>query len=76
MKSINITDFRANLLKYLKIAQHGEVLNITSNGQTLATITPPTEQKDDAKRKLKAIAKNAHIGDIISPINEEWDSMQ
>ena len=73
---INITDFRANLLKYLKLAQLGEEIVITSKGKPLVNITPPTEQKEMALKKLKNIAKTAMIGDVITPINNNWDAME
>ncbi len=76
MKNISITELRANLLKYLKIAQHGEQINITSKGILLATLNPPVAQKNMAKDKLKVLAKTAVIHDIISPIEDVWDVMK
>ena len=73
MQTINISDFRANLLKYLEIANSGEQISVTTNGKILATITPPTNQKEFAKQKLKALASTAKIHDIISPTCCEWD---
>lgn len=73
---INITDFRANLLKYLKMTQSGQEISITSNGKILANITPPTKQKNDAIDKLNELAKTAQIGDITSPIDMKWDAAQ
>ncbi len=75
MQTINISDFRANLLKYLEMANSGEQISITSNGRLLATITPPVKQKDQAKKQLKALAAKAKIHDVISPTNEEWDTL-
>ncbi|MEP4485967.1 MAG: type II toxin-antitoxin system prevent-host-death family antitoxin [Halioglobus sp.] len=74
MQTINISEFRANLLKYLELANTGEAISVTSNGRTLATVTPPTNQKEDARNKLNAIAQNAEIGDIVSPLDEVWDA--
>jgi len=45
MQTINISEFRANLLKYLEIANSGEQISVTSNGKLLATIMPPTNKK-------------------------------
>ena len=73
---VNITDFRANLLKYLKLAQLGQEITVTSNGKVLANVTPPVEQKSAALKKLKSLAKTAKIGDITSPINDSWDAMK
>lgn len=75
MQTINISDFRANLLKYLEKANSGELISVTSNGKLLATITPPANQKELARQKLKTIASTAKIHDISSPINCEWDAL-
>jgi len=74
MQTINISDFRANLLKYLEIVNHGEQLSITSNSKVLATIIPPIDQKKQAKQKLKELANTAKIEDITSPIDVEWNA--
>lgn len=76
MKKVNITNFRANLLKYLNLVQLGEVITITSKGEILATISPPSEQKIEARRKLDDLAKTAEINDVISPIGENWNALQ
>ncbi len=75
MQTINISDFRANLLKYLEIANSGEQISITSNGRQLATISAPIQQKDAAKKQLKALAAKAKIYDVTTPVNEDWDAM-
>jgi len=76
MQTVNISDFRANLLKYLETAQSGEEFTITSNGKLLATITPPAQQKTLAKKQLKELSNSAKLHDIVSPIGSEWDAMQ
>ena len=75
MLTINISDFRANLLKYLETANSGEQISVTSNGRLLATITPPSNQKELAKQKLKALASTAKVHDILSPTDCEWDAL-
>jgi prevent-host-death family protein len=75
MKTINISEFRANLLKYLEIANTGQEISITSNGKLLATVSPPVNQQLTAREKLAAIGATAHIGNIVSPAGVEWDAM-
>lgn len=75
MENVNISEFRANLLKYLKKAQHGEQINISSNGELLATITPPIALQSAAKDKLKKLAKTSVIHDVVGPFDEKWDAM-
>ena len=74
MLTINISDFRANLLKYLEIANSGEQISVTSNGKLLATITPPANQKELVKQQLRTLASTARIHDITSPTDCEWDA--
>lgn len=76
MKNVSISEFRANLLKYLKIVQHGEQLNVTSKGTPLATLTPPISQHNSSKAKLKKLAKTAIIHDVLSPTGDTWDAMK
>ena len=75
MHTINISDFRANLLRYLEIANSGEQISVTSNGKLLATITAPSNQKELAKQQLQTLAAKAKLHDVTSPTECEWDAM-
>ncbi|MES9858604.1 MAG: type II toxin-antitoxin system prevent-host-death family antitoxin [Sedimenticola sp.] len=76
MKNVSISEFRANLLKYLKIVHHGEQLNVTSKGTPLATLIPPISQYDTSRAKLKKLAKTAIIHDVLSPTGDSWEAMK
>jgi len=76
MKSVSISEFRSNLLKYLKIAQQGERICVTSKGRPLATPTPPVSQHTAAKAKLKKLAKTAVVHDVLSPTGDSWDALK
>jgi|TARA_R110000868_G_scaffold158377_5_gene386452 prevent-host-death family protein len=76
MQTINISDFRANLLKYLEVANSGEQILVTSNGKLLASITAPEDKKEIAKKQLGSLATTAKIHDIITPTGSEWDVSQ
>lgn len=76
MKNVSISELRANLLKYLKLVQHGERINVTSKGTPLATLTPPVSQHNAAKAKLKKLAKTAAIHDVVTPTGESWDALK
>ncbi len=76
MQNINISDFRANLLTYLQKAHDGEELTVTSHGEVLATILPPIDKREKAKKMLNALSKTAVIGDIVSPTKNDWKSMK
>jgi len=74
MHTVNISDFRANLLKYLEKANSGEIINVTTNGKLIATITPPINQKQQAKEQLALLAKSAKVMDVVAPTDSEWDA--
>jgi len=76
MKSVSISEFRANLLKYLKLVQQGEPINVTSKGNVMASLTPPASLQDAARAKLDALAATAVIHDVTSPIDETWEASQ
>ncbi len=75
METVNISELRANLLSYLKKAKQGSEIVITSHGETLATIVPPADKNQQAKAKLKLLAKSAVIGDIVSPADDTWNAL-
>jgi prevent-host-death family protein len=76
MKVIPISDFRANLLKYLNLANQGEEMIITSKGIELATLKAPKTKHEKAREQLKEMSKNIKLGDIVSPIDVQWDAMK
>ncbi|RDH86774.1 MAG: type II toxin-antitoxin system prevent-host-death family antitoxin [endosymbiont of Escarpia spicata] len=76
MKNVSISEFRANLLKYLRVVQNGEQLNVTSKGTPLATLTPPVSQHKTSRAKLRKLANTAIIHDVLSPIDDSWDAMK
>ena len=76
MKNVSISEFRANLLKYLTLVQRGEQINVTSKGNLMATLTPPVSQQDAARVKLDKLAETSVIHDVISPIEDDWDALK
>ena len=76
MLQVNISEFRTNLLKYLKSVQHGEPISVTSKGNLLATVIPPVNQRDAAKAELAKLAQTARIHDVVSPLDADWDVME
>lgn len=76
MQTVNISEFRANLLKYLEVANTGESITVTSNNRLLATITPPQAQKVQAQSQLASLAANAKVDDVLTPIEDEWDALR
>lgn len=76
METVNISDLRANLLKYLEKANSGQHITVTSNGKVLATLSPPVEQREAAKNQLRALSETARIHDVTGPIDVDWEAAQ
>ncbi len=73
MKSIKASEFKAKCLKLMdQVAETGETLVITKNGNPVAELRP-------AKRRLDSLF-GAHKGlieikgDIIAPLDEDWEA--
>ena len=74
MKTVSISELRANLLKYLGEAQRGERIDVTSKGVVLATLVAPVGEREAARMRLEELAACATIGDVVSPIDERWEA--
>lgn len=75
MKTIKASEFKAKCLKIMdEVAATGEPVIITKNGVPITELIP-------AKRRAKTLlgSQKGSIrikGDIISPIDVEWDALQ
>jgi prevent-host-death family protein len=67
-------EFKAKCLKLLdKVAEKRETLVITKHGKPVAQLTPiPTQENIVGSMKGSVL----WMGDIISPIDVEWDAMK
>ena len=74
MRSINVTELRNHLPKYLSSVRRGQEILITLHGEVIARILPPANTRENAQRQLRVLRKHAKIGDVISSINEKWDA--
>lgn len=76
MKTIAVSQLRANLMKVLGQIEKGGSIVITSRGRPVAQLSPPLEVTEDARQCLAQLAQTATIGDIVSPLNEPWEAAQ
>ena len=74
MKTVSISELRANLLRYLTRVQSGERIEVTSKGTVLATLVPPVGEREAARSRLDELAASASIHDVVAPIGEEWEA--
>ncbi len=76
MQKVAVSEFRANLVHFLKIVEKGEVITLTSRGNEVAKIVPPDDKSKNARSVLKKLSRTAIIGDIVSPIENEWEVLK
>ena len=73
MKTIKASEFKAKCLKLMdEVAESGETLVITKNGEPVAELSPvrkPVKTLFGAHKGMIEIK-----GDIISPIDVEWEA--
>lgn len=74
MQKVNVTDFRQHLQGYLKLVRDGEPIQITLHGQIVARLIPETDVTEEAQVALAKIRETATVGDLISPIDAEWEA--
>jgi len=76
MEKIGVSTLRENLSIFLKKVQKGQVVTITSRGHEMARLVPVEDKKEKSREFLLKLGKNSTIGDILSPIDEEWEAMK
>jgi len=68
-------EFKAKCLKLLdQVAEKRETLVITKHGKPVAQLVPMPVKQTDIVGSMKGSV--TILGDIISPIDVEWDAMK
>ena len=76
MEKVAVSEFRANLVGFLKRVEKGEIIALTSRGHEVAKIIPPDNKSENARNALKKLRKTAIIGNVLSPIEDEWEVLK
>jgi prevent-host-death family protein len=72
MESIGVSKLRENMVLFLNRVRQGESITITSRGTEIAMLIPIRKEKEVSRNALKQLRKTAVVGDVVSPIEEEW----
>lgn len=72
MNSVAVSQFRADILLFLKKVMHGEEVTITARGKEVAMLVPPQNKRQKARKALKDLQKVCKIGDVTSPVQASW----
>ena len=75
METIGVSKLRENLLSYINKVQQGEAIIITSHGNEIAMLVPVKKETEASRNALKELRKTAQVGDVVSPIEEEWEAV-
>ncbi len=76
MKVMKASEFKAKCLAVMdEVAQTGQGVVVTKNGKPVVELVP---HKPKTKRGLFGLLKGDLVikGDIMSPIDVEWDAMK
>ena len=76
MEKIGISELRANLTVFLRKVEQGKVITITLRGVEVAQLVPPEYTQESARKTLAQLRQTATVGDVLSPIEEEWESVE
>jgi prevent-host-death family protein len=73
MQTIKASEFKAKCLQLMnEVAESGEIIVITKNGQPVAQLTPVASRPNTLAGCHKG--KIGIVGDIIAPLCEQWDA--
>lgn len=73
MNTVAISELKAKCLRLVaRVGETGRPLVVTKNGKPIARVVPFSRR--DTLKKLRGSA--VEIGDIISPIDADWESMR
>ena len=76
MTHVNVTELRQNLPAYLAKARKGHHIRVTSRGQVIAELGPPSTPPDDAAAaRARLRGSLVRFDDPFAPVIDprEWD---
>ncbi|TAJ77746.1 MAG: type II toxin-antitoxin system prevent-host-death family antitoxin [Gallionellaceae bacterium] len=75
MLEVSVTTFRNHIPDYLEKVRNGEDIALTSKGKIIAKLTPPSgNERQSARQQLAALRATSRIGDVVSPLNADWEA--
>ncbi|HEX9647887.1 MAG TPA: type II toxin-antitoxin system Phd/YefM family antitoxin [Alphaproteobacteria bacterium] len=80
MRSIKASEFKAKCLKLIdEVAETGDPIVITKRGKPVVQVVPAQRRAKPAQRRAKTVfglhkGQIKILGDIIEPIDVEWEA--
>lgn len=72
---ISISELRQNLASCVARVKAGETLRIVVHGEVVARLQPERPTREAARKRLAALAREARVGDVLSPIAARWSAI-
>ncbi len=76
MLQVGVSKLRANLMEFLRKAQHGREIAVTSHGRVVARISPPPDSTEQARKTLLNLRSKAKVGNVLSPVDVDWKAQK
>ena len=76
METVAVSEFRANLVSFLKKVENGATITLTSRGHEVAKIIPPENKVENARKALEELQKTSVLKDVLSPIGDMWEAQR
>jgi prevent-host-death family protein len=74
METVKLSDLRNRLPEYLSRAEAGEEIEVTRRGEVIARLVPPRDRRRAARERLAALRARATVGDVVSPVGDDWNA--
>jgi prevent-host-death family protein len=74
MPEVNISELRNHLPQYLSRAEAGEEILVTRRGRVVARLAPVPDARTLAKEQLAELRGRARVGDVVNPVEADWDA--
>ncbi len=71
---VGMAELRMNLRDCLKRVAAGEEIEIVRRGTVVARISPSIRSRRDARKVLGKLRARAVIGDVESPVAQDWEA--
>ena len=74
MSEVNVSELRNRLPEYLARAEAGEDVLVTRRGRVVARLCAAHDARAGAKERLASLRGRARVGDVVSPVEVDWDA--
>ena len=71
---VQVSELRRHLAHWLRRAEEGEEIAIRSGIRVITQLTPARDEHTAAVERLAAARARAQIGDIVTPVDQEWEA--